>query len=313
MGTQAIVRAGKPAVTRLTLPFAVRNAEFLADLAPLTQRVGRSAFSRPSPKALYHYTGPDTAEKIIATRSVWATCVTEQKDLTELHHGIAVVERIAMDLIDKEPNFFVRRILAGLPEYMRNRRSMIFITCFCGTEASEFHLNEYGSVCFKFNIPNGQKPSLECSDFRADSWYSPVIYGERNQIKAVKVFLTEVSRLLVKHSDGRAEDDTGGWLASGPMRDIGQCLLTIVSCFKREHYKRDSEWRLIFAPNLALSYSAPKMIDDEFSTCIVDQPRWHICLRRHVPFIVEEGCIWPPDEHSRGLPFDEIIRDNDAR
>jgi hypothetical protein len=95
-------------------------------LSPLTERVARSAFKRPAPKALYHYKSQELAEKIIASKTMWATCVTAQHDLTELTHGIAVAERVAMELIDREPNLFVRRVLACIPEFMRTRREMIF-------------------------------------------------------------------------------------------------------------------------------------------------------------------------------------------
>ena len=234
--------------------------------------------------------------------------MTAQEDLTELTHGIAIAERVAMELIDREQNLFVRRILAGVPEFMRTRREMVFITCFCGAETSKFHLEKYGHVCLKFDIPEQWIPILECENDGAESWYSPVIYGEKDQIRAAKLFLTDVAGLLPKHTNGNPEDDRGGWIASGAMRDVGQCLLTMVSCFKREKYKRDEEWRLIVVPRLGLSSSAPKMIDEAFGTCVVNNPKRHVCLRRKIPFAWGGNTLWPPPESSRGLPFDQIIR-----
>jgi hypothetical protein len=84
--------------------------------------------------------------------------------------------------------------------------------------------------------------------------------------------------------------------------------LTIVSCFKREKYKADQEWRLIFMPKLGLSSSAPKMMDEAFGVCVINDPKRHICLRRKMPFIIGGNAVWPPTEAARGLPFDQIIR-----
>jgi hypothetical protein len=189
--------------------------------------------------------------------------------VTELRHGIALAEQVAMDLIDSEQNPYVRRVLSEVPEFMRTRRRFTFITCFCGIKDSAYHSKKYASVCFRFDIPPQWHPELECQDSRAESWYSPVFYKERDQIRAIKLFLKDVSHLLVKHTNGAPEEDRAGWIANGPIRDIGQCLLTLVSCFKREVHERDREWRLIFTPNLALSSTAPKMADDSFDSCIV--------------------------------------------
>lgn len=286
------------------MAFQFRIAPFIADLGALTQRVGRSTFRTGRPKALYHYTTASSAKKIISTRELWATCVSVQEDLTELSHGIALVERVAMELIDYEPNSFVRGVFAKLPEFMRTRRDLVFITCFCGTNASNFHLDKYGSVCFKFDVPNQWSPILRCRDSQADSWYSPVIYGERDQLKAIKFFLTQLRLLIIQHTDGYPEHRG---IASGAVRDIGKCLLTLVACFKREKHRPDQEWRLLLTPNLALSNTAPDMIDDAFRVCIVDVPKRHVCLRRKEIPPFQDGSFWPPTQIQLPYPFDEIV------
>jgi hypothetical protein len=95
------------------MSFSFHSAGFVAELAPLTERVARSAFKRRAPKALYHYKSQELAEKIIASKTMWATCVTAQDDLNELTHGIAVAEHVAMELIDREPAITKRK--AALP------------------------------------------------------------------------------------------------------------------------------------------------------------------------------------------------------
>ena len=57
-----------------------------------------------------------------------------------------------MELLDKQSNPFVQEVLSGLVDFMRTRRSMLFITCFCGGDASPFHTETYGSVCFRFSL-----------------------------------------------------------------------------------------------------------------------------------------------------------------
>ena len=133
------------------MDFGFRNIEFVQDISHLTREVSASAFRGPVPRILCH-TKEESSKKIIATRTLWATCLTEQSDTTELRHGIALVEEIAMELLDKQSNPFVQEVLSGLADFMRTRRSMLFITCFCGGDASPFHTETYGSVCFRFSL-----------------------------------------------------------------------------------------------------------------------------------------------------------------
>src|SRR5580698_9205372 len=134
------------------MDFGFRNMEFVQDISSLTREAAASTFRGPGPRILCHYTRDESSKKIIATRTLWATCLTEQSDTTELRHGIALVEDIAMELLDKQSNPFVQEVLSGLVDFMRTRRSMLFITCFCGGGASPFHTETYGSVCFRFSL-----------------------------------------------------------------------------------------------------------------------------------------------------------------
>src|SRR5580700_1687907 len=131
------------------MDFGFRNMEFVQDISNLTREVSASTFRGPGPRILCHYTQEESSKKIIASRTLWATCLTGQSDATELRHGIALVEDVAMELLDKESNLFVQEVLSGLADFMRSRRSMLFITCFCGGSTSSFHIEEYGSVCFR--------------------------------------------------------------------------------------------------------------------------------------------------------------------
>jgi hypothetical protein len=286
--------------------FGFRNLEFVRDISSLTREIAASSFRGPGPRILCHYTREESSKKIVATRTLWATCLTEQCDKTELRHGIALVEEVAMKLLDKERNPFVQSVLSGLADYMRSRRSMLFITCFCGGDASPFHIEEYGSVCFRFTRPPGGSPPLTMNGLGAERWFSPVIYGENEQRRAIRKFLVAASALLLKHSVGSAEWDRANWMASTPQRDLGQCLLTIVASFKRSKFRRDREWRLIFSPVLSLSNTAPNLIDERFNALIESQPKRHISLRRETPFPPQDGSLWPP-AHDTLKPYDDVV------
>lgn len=288
------------------MSFSFRNLEFVRDISSLTREIAASTFQGTEPRILCHYTREESSKKIVASRTLWATCLTEQSDKTELRHGIALVEEVAMKLLDKERNPFVQSVLSGLADYMRSRRPMLFITCFCGGDASPFHIEEYGSVCFRFTRPSGGPPPLTLNGSGAERWFSPVIYGENEQRRAIRKFLVAASALLLKHSVGSPEWDRANWMASTPQRDLGQCLLTIVASFKRSKFRRDREWRLIFSPALSLSNTAPSLIDEQFSALIKSQPKRHISLRRETPFPPQEGSLWPP-VHDTLKPYDDVV------
>jgi hypothetical protein len=288
------------------MDFGFRNMEFVQDISCLTREVSASTFRGPGPRILCHYTREESSKKIIATRTLWATCLTEQSDTTELRHGIALVEDVAMELLDKDSNPFVQEVLSGLADYMRSRRSMLFITCFCGGAASPFHTETYGSVCFRFTQPRGGPPPLTLNRMGGERWFSPVIYGGKNQRRAIEHYLSAASKLLIKHSTGSFQRGRVDWMASTPRRDLGLCLLTIVASFKRKTFYCDREWRLIFSPPLSLSNSAPNLIDETFSALVERQPRRHVSLRREVAFPPLDGELWPPLFHE-STPYDDVI------
>src|SRR5580658_1699883 len=288
------------------MAFAFRNFEFVQDISHLTRDVAASTFRGPGPLILCHYTSEESSKKIIATRTLWATCLTEQSDTTELRHGIALVEDIAMELLDKQSNPFVQEVLSGLADFMRTRRSMLFITCFCDGAASPFHTERYGPVCFRFTQPRGGPPPLTLKRMGGERWFSPIIYGEKDQRRAIEHYLSAASKLLIKHSIGSFQRGRVDWMASTPRRDLGLCLLTIVASFKRKKFYRDREWRLIFSPPLSLSSSAPNLTDETFAALVEGQPRRHVSLRREVAFPPRDGELWPPlfDEST---PYDDVI------
>lgn len=280
--------------------------EFDQDLSQLTREIAASTFRGPGPRTLYHYTREECSKKIVATRALWATCLTEQSDTSELRHGIALVEDVAMELLDKEGDPFVQEVLSGLADFMRSRRAMLFITCFCAGATSPFHIETYGPVCFRFTQPRGGPPPLRLNGMGVERWFSPVIYGERDQRRALKRYLSAASKLLVKHSIGSFQRGGVDWMASTPRRDLGLCLLTIVASFKRKKFRRDREWRLIFSPSLSLANSAPSLIDETFSALVENQPRRHVSLRREIPFPPREGEVWPPPIGALA-PYDDFI------
>jgi len=288
------------------MTFGLKNWEFVRDLSGLTGQIAASILKGPQPQVFCHYTSKESAEKIMATRTLWATCLTEQSDKTELCHGITLVEEVVMKLLNKERSVFVQDVLSGLCDYMRSRRFMLFITCFCEDEASSFHLQRYGSVRFRFNRQSSGPLPLVPKHSKFDRRFNPVNYCENDQRQAIEGFLRGASILLVKHSVGSEEHDPRGWMASTPRRDIGQCLLTIIASFKRHEFRDDREWRLILSPALSLSTTAPSLIDEDFNVSIKNQPKRHVPLVREAPFPPQEGSIWPPASGTLS-PYDDVV------
>ena len=286
------------------MPLSFSNAAFLDQLGPLTQRAIRETFIGPAPKALYHYTKPEIAQKIITSREIWATCLTAQNDPTELTNGINLIERTAIQFLDKENNLFFRRVLVELPEYMRIRKKWIFITCFCGIEQSKLHVSSFGASCFRFDIPQGWRPQFECRDRTANAWYSPVLYSEREQLQSIRRFLEELRLVVLRNLQGTPEHDRAGWLHQSVTRDAANCLLLLAACFKRQKYEWEREWRLLFMPNLAPGTSAPSMSDDAFAIVIESQPVRHIRLRRKPP---ATGVFQNWILRQAPAPFDGIV------
>ena len=281
-----------------------RDATFLDQLILLSQGALRETFTAPAPESLYHYTTPENVQKISVSRELWAKCLNAQNDSTELTHGINLVEWEAFKLLDNENNLFFHRILRDLPEQMRSRKKWVFISCFCGIQQSKLHLNAYGSSCLRFDFPKDWKPQLECHDNKAYSWYSPVIYSEREQLQSVRTFLQNLREIVLQNLQGRPEDDKAEWLHQGVTRDAANCLLLLAACFKREKYEAEREWRLLFMPNFAPGSSAPSMSDEAFAPAIKLEPFRLIALRRKNP---TGGPFGMRILDRTVLPFDEII------
>ena len=206
------------------MDFCFRNSDFVEDMSHLTREIAASTFKGPAPRILCHYTQEESSKKIMASRTLWATCLTEQSDKAELRHGIALVEDVAMKLLDRETNPFVQDVLSGLADYMRSRRSMLFITCFCGGDSSPFHVEKYGSVCFRFTLPCGGPPPLTVNGLGGDRWFSPVVYGENDQRRVVRRFLEAASILLLKHSSGSGEAGRAGMDGGNSAKGSGAVL-----------------------------------------------------------------------------------------
>jgi hypothetical protein len=82
--------------------------------------------------------------------------------------------------------------------------------------------------------------------------------------------------------------------------------------FQAEKHRPDREWRLLLTPNLALSNTAPNMIDDAFSVCIVEAPKRHGCLQRKEVPAFQDGALWPPTQIPLPSPFDRIVLVSEA-
>jgi hypothetical protein len=261
------------------MSFRIHHLGLIEELGMSIRQIGKSIYDGQAPSALHHYTSLPTVESIINTRSVWATCLADQADQAELTHGIDWVQEAVGKLLRKGGPDFPALVLQQLKESMIERRQWTFIVCFCGDGNSDFHWDKYGQYCLTFPIPRDWRPTLRCSDPRAENWYQRVIYDHAVQRKTMLKSVQAVSDCIARHSAGTPEGPWIKWMAKDCARNAAQLLLSIAVGFKHKKYAKEKEWRLVYYPNLALNNSAPNIADENFKVSIKESPRRHLALQ----------------------------------
>jgi hypothetical protein len=277
------------------------------DLASSVRDIAGSTTQGRVPTVLHHYTSLNCVEKIVNTRSLWATCAADQKDQSELTHGIEFVQAAAIELSRRGVPDFTARVLELLSTSMLARREWTFITCFCGDGRSEYHWETYGQYCLSFPLPPDGRPVLRCSDFGAECWYQQVIYDHASQRRAMTKGVQAIADSIARNTAGVPEGPWTEWLAKYCARNAAQLLLSIAVAFKKANYSREKEWRLVCCPNLALNSSAPDIADHNFAVCIKADPRRHVALRTQsgIQFVeVHQSPLHRnPEDRSKSMRF----------
>lgn len=262
--------------------FRVSNLGLSIAISDSLGRIARETFAGPYPAILHHYTDAKAVESIIRSRSLWATCIEDQLDKSEVLHVCDLVLDSATRLFRTKIAGFAGDVLERLSHFMEERRHWIFIACFCDDSDSELHWKQYGSYCLTFNTPRPGTPALCLSDLQADCWYQRVIYDESLQRKTITEALRGIATALSQYTSGINEGPWGKMIVDMCAGHAAQLLLGIAVGFKRSVFERENEWRIVCAPRLGANTTAPKLLDENFSVNVKSTGgRRHVHL--HVP------------------------------
>ncbi len=256
-------------------------------------------FPLRTPKLVYYYTRFETAQSIIRSRSIWATCLANQKnDETELQDAIRIVTDEAERLISAGISPFSEAIFEKIGAVMESRRKWNFIACFSEDKNSPHHWTTYGEYRFDISAISLRNAKFECGAFRSQQWFQPVIYDRQMQKRVIRECFDRILNLQARHISG---EFGGPWmtsLAGSAARDIAQLLLRIAVSFKNQRFENDREWRLIFCPHLAVANSAPTMFDEQFEGSIKANKVRHVEVQSARPIELFKPLRLPPQPFS---------------
>ena len=260
--------------------FSVSNLSLTSAIAESLREIQYKLFHGPAPHSLHHYTkSAAVVESIVRERFLWATCIADQSDQTEISHASEMAAQLAEELQGPRIPEFALSVLKRLPFFMEERKRWIFIACFCDSNDSGFHWREYGDYRLTFPFPRASTPSLTLSDPQAECWYQRVVYDERLQRVAIERSLRSISHAISHNTSGRNEGPWAQSMVDNCARNAAQLLLGIVVGFKRSSFQAEREWRIVCAPRLGTNSSAPRWIDESFAVNIKSSPRRHVLLR----------------------------------
>ncbi len=274
--------------------FSVSNLSLTLAIVESLRTIQLELFHGPAPQFLYHYTKSSAIESIVQNRSLWATCIADQFDQTEISHTSEMVVRLVDEIQCSEISSFSLNVLKRLPFYMEERKQWIFIACFCDHHDSDLHWREYGDYRLTFPPPWTGMPALALSDPQFECWYQRVIYDERLQRGAIERALRSISLAISHNTSGINEGPWAQAMVDNCARNTAQLLLGLAVGFKRSKLRREREWRIVCAPRLGSNSSAPQWIDENFAVNIKRSPRPHVLLQIHLERHLFEPLLIPP-------------------
>jgi hypothetical protein len=283
----------------------VWNLGLALEISDAVREIGVKLFSGPGPEVLHHYTSATTVEAIVQSRSMWATCIDDQADKTEISHASELVTQLAGATLSSRTSDFTADVMNRLPFFMEERKRWIYIACFCDDGNSGLHWREYGRYCLTFPAPWAGVPSLALSDNQAECWYQRVIYDEGLQKNAMKSALKSIVTAISRNTAGQNRGPWAQAMVDGCARNSAQLLLSLAVGFKRKSFKGEREWRIVCAPRLGTNSSAPASIDENFSVNVRQLPRRHLLLQSRREYTFFQPLLTAP------VPFLQITRSPD--
>jgi hypothetical protein len=230
--------------------FHIWNQNLTSAISDAIAEINKVLFAGSAPRFLHHYTSAATVEAIVQSRSLWATCIGDQSDKTEISHASELVTELAEEVSRSETHAFAIDVLKRLPFYMEERKQWIYIACFCDDHDSGLHWREYGDYRLTFHASWTGAPALSMSDFQADCRYQPVIYDERLQRNAIERALRLIVLAISSNTGGHNQGPWAQAMVDNCARNVAQLLLGVVVGFKRKLFEGEREWRIVCAPRL---------------------------------------------------------------
>ena len=265
------------------------------------RQIGKRLYDGAAPQSLYHYTRAETVASIINSRCLWATCLAEQTDQSELLHAISIIRDASQELIQSGVSELTADVLRQIPVLMEERRRWFFIACFCGEHSSPHHHSTYGTYCLCFTAPWTSSSFLAIQTSAADFWYQRVIYDETVQRRAMLDGLVAIADALRSYTAGVNEGPWMGMMSCNCARIAAEQLLAIAIGFKHRKFTPDEEWRIVCCPHRNPLSSAPDMADQLFSVAIRSDVRKHVDLIILRELNLFEPLLIPP------VPFVQIF------
>jgi hypothetical protein len=271
------------------MSFHISNLGLTSAISYAVRDIYRELFVGTRPQLLHHYTSASTVEAITQSRSLWATCIDDQTDKTEISHASGLVTQLAAEISSSGISPFTMDVLRRLPYFMEERKQWIYIACFCDDHDSSLHWNEYGDYCLTFPTPWTGSPSLVLRDFQAECWYQRVIYDEELHRNAIERALRSIALAVCRNTAGHNEGPWARVMLDSCARNAAQLLLSLAVGFKRKSFEDEREWRIVCAPRLGSNNSAPSSIDEAFNSNVKRSPRRHVLLQ-----INQEQALFQP-------------------
>jgi len=176
------------------------------------------------------FTTIDGVVGIIKTRALWATCIEDLEDQTEIRHGIEMVQE---EVRRRQPDGFPGLVIELLSETLSTRRAWTFIACFRAKRESK----ERGPYCLQFDSLSDWEPKLRSTGLHVDVRYHRVIYEPAHRRKAVRHAFDAIIDLARRSSLGNAGGPWMQSIASAHAQAASQSLMDLISAFKRSSFK----------------------------------------------------------------------------
>jgi hypothetical protein len=302
------------------MPFSSLPLAFHQNLDAAIDSIRRHLSPRRLPEALYHYTSFTGALGIIDSRALWATCVEDLVDQSEIRHGMEIVQAEVQGR--QELPRFPQQLLRSLPEVLSARRAWTFVACFRPKPVP----NERGPYCLQFETLSDWEPRLRLAGLQSNVRYSRVIYQPSQKRKAIQRAINSIVISAARNSRGDLQGPWAESIEDPHARFAAQPLMNLISSFKDRKFEWEDEWRIVCSPKYSQNL-APDMDDDRFRPLIKGgeedckryvelrlSPKQHGMIvafpRNEIPFsriLVRDDCAASYEEHQR---IREALRDS---